>query len=142
MLITKYTKCKKFKSREKLNKDVMKICNKNNLPTKQQALLTNRYLTLKLLEQVNLKCYDKIKDDIINDINKIDITTEENDLITMNTMPLKYANQILTLYIKYNLSDKIWNDENKFYYKENIAFNTILFGFSYYYNKKPYYLVC
>lgn len=56
----------------------------------------------------------------------------------MNTMPLKYANQILTLYIKYNLSDKIWNDDNKFYYKENIAFNTILFGFSYYYNKKPY----
>ena len=114
-----------------------KTLNKTKLPKKQQPLLTNRYLTLKLLEQVNMSCYDDIKESIRKDIQKIDSTTTEKDLTTMDTMPLKYANQILTLYLKYKLSDKVWNSEEA-YYKENIAFDTILFGFSSYYNKKPY----
>lgn len=56
----------------------------------------------------------------------------------MDTMPLKYANEILSLYLKFNLADKVWTGEEEFDFKENIAFNAILFGFSYYYNKKPY----
>lgn len=128
---------KNLKGEKTLNKKVMKTLNKTKLPKKQQPLLTNRYLTLKLLEQVNMSCYDDIKESIRKDIQKIDSTTTEKDLTTMDTMPLKYANQILTLYLKYKLSDKVWNSEEA-YYKENIAFDTILFGFSSYYNKKPY----
>ena len=129
---------KNLKGEKTLNKKVMNTLNKNKLPTKQQSLLTNRYITLKLLEQVNMSCYDNIKDSINKDIQKINFKTTEKDLTTMNTMPLKYANQILTLYLKYNLSDKTLSNAEDFYYKENIAFDTILFGFSSYYNKKPY----
>ena len=43
----------------KINKKICKILNKGNLPSEQSKLLTNRYCTLKLLEDVNLKEYDK-----------------------------------------------------------------------------------
>ena len=129
---------KNLKGEKTLNKEVVKILNKGKLPNKQQKLLTNRYLTLKLLEQVDMSCYDDIREAIRKDIEKINTKTTEKDLETMDTMPLKYANEILSLYLKFNLSDKVWTGEEEFEFKENIAFNTILFGFSYYYNKKPY----
>lgn len=129
---------KNLKDEKTLNKEVTKILNKGKLPNKQQTLLTNRYLTLKLLEQVDMKCYDDIKQEIRRDIEKINTRTTEKDLETMDTMPLKYANEILSLYLKFNLSDKVWTSEEELDIKQNIAFNTILFGFSYYYNKKKY----
>lgn len=129
---------KNLKDEKTLNKEVTKILNKGKLPNKQQTLLTNRYLTLKLLEQVDMKCYDDIKQAIRRDIEKINTRTTEKDLETMDTMPLKYANEILSLYLKFNLSDKVWTSEEELNIKQNIAFNTILFGFSYYYNKKKY----
>lgn len=129
---------KNLKGEKTLNKEVVKILNKGKLPNKQQKLLTNRYLTLKLLEQVDMSCYDDIRQAIRKDIEKINTKTTEQDLETMDTMPLKYANEILSLYLKFNLSDKVWTGEEEFELKENMLFNTILFGFSYYYNKKPY----
>lgn len=129
---------KNLKGEKELNQRVMQMFNKQNLPVKQQILLTNRYLTLRLLNEVNMPCYDELKKDIINDIEKVSPDTIEKELKTIDTMPLKYANQILFLYTKYKLADIAWDEKDKIYYNENIAFNTILFGFSYYYNKKPY----
>lgn len=129
---------KNLNGEKTINKKIMKTLKKSNLSTEQQTLLTNRYLTLKLLEQVDMNCYNNVKESIRKDIEKIDSTVTEKDLVSIDTMPLNYANQILNLYLEYNLSDKLWNNEEDCYYKENIAFDTILFGFSYYYNKKPY----
>ena len=46
---------KRYKDEKKLNKKVCKILGKGNLPNIQSKLLTNRYCTLKLLEEVDLK---------------------------------------------------------------------------------------
>lgn len=129
---------KKQRNEKSLNQKVMQILNKKTLPERQQALLTNRYLTLRLLDEVDMPCYDVIKKQIRWDIEKIDSRTNEKELATMNTMPLKYANQIVFLYTKYKLFDIEWDKKEESYYKENITFDAILFGFSSYYNKKPY----
>jgi hypothetical protein len=128
---------KNLKGEKVLDKDIATRLNKTNLSNTQKKLLTNRYLTLKLLEQVNISYYDKTKNDILEDIAKINSKSTEKDLGTINTMPLKYANQIVNLYFKYKLFNDIWNTD-KFNNIQNLSFNTILFGFSSYYNKKPY----
>ena len=40
-----------------LNKKILALCNKKKLPKKQSQMLTNRYLTLNLLNDVALEEY-------------------------------------------------------------------------------------
>lgn len=129
---------KKLNGEKVLNKQVQKILNKNKLPNTQQKMLTNRYLTLKILEQIDMDYYENIRQAIRKDIEKINNKTSVEDLETMNTMPLKYANEILRLYLKHNLPKSKLDYNEKINYTQNILFNTMLFGFSYYYNKKSY----
>lgn len=128
---------KNLKGETTLNNKIVKICDKNNLNKEQKELLTNRYLTLKLLENIDIDYYNDIKREIKNDIENISSSTSKDDLKTMDTMPLKYAFNIYKLFIKYKSFEEMSNNIT-FDDIQNIDFNLVLFDFSSYYNKKPY----
>ena len=128
---------KNLKDETLLNNQIRKICDKKRLPQDQTRMLTNRYLTLKLLNEVQIEEYDKYREIIQNDIDCIDKQTNIKDLKSFNKITLKQASEINKLYKKnQNIFEKINNGE----YDEiqKISFDLIRFAFSIYYNKKPY----
>lgn len=50
---------KNLNGETELNRKIMFLCAKKNLPKTQSNMLTNRYLTLKILDEVPLEEYDK-----------------------------------------------------------------------------------
>ncbi len=64
---------KNYKDEKKLNKKIQKVCNKEGLSREQANLLTNRYLTLKLLNEVNLDEYDRYRKAVQKDIEISDV---------------------------------------------------------------------
>lgn len=128
---------KEYKDEKKLNKKICKMLNKGNLPSEQSKLLTNRYCTLKLLEDVNLKEYDKYRILIENDIHKIGITTSPEELKSFKKITLKQANEVNKHYKKYkNIFQKI--NDGDYDAEQYITSGVIRFAFSMYYMKKPY----
>ena len=128
---------KNLKDETLLNNQIRKICDKKRLPQEQTRMLTNRYLTLKLLNEVQIGEYDKYRKIVQNDIDFIDKQTSIKDLKSFNKITLKQAAEINKLYKKnQNIFEKINNGE----YDEiqKISFDVIRFAFSIYYNKKPY----
>ena len=128
---------KNLKDETLLNNQIRKICDKKRLPQEQTRVLTNRYLTLKLLNEVQIEEYDKYRKTVQNDIDLIDKNTNIKDLRSFNKITLKQAAEINKLYKKnQNIFEKINNGE----YDEiqKISFDVIRFAFSIYYNKKPY----
>ena len=128
---------KNLKDETLLNSQVRKICDKKRLPQEQTRMLTNRYLTLKLLNEVQIEEYDKYRKIVQNDIDLIDNRTEFKELKSFNIISLKQASEIDKLYKKnQSVFEKINNGE----YDEiqKISFDLIRFAFSAYYNKKPY----
>ena len=53
---------KNLKGENLLNSKILKLCNKGSLPAAQRKLLTDRYLTLNLLNEVPLDCYNNYKE--------------------------------------------------------------------------------
>ena len=60
---------KNLKGEYLLNNKIQRVCNRKKLPKLQSQMLTDRYLTLTLLNEVPLKEYDKYRQSIQNDIN-------------------------------------------------------------------------
>ena len=120
-----------------LNKKILAICNKKRLPKKQSQMLTNRYLTLNLLNNVPLEEYNKYKDALQTDIKLINNHTKIEELDSFNIITMKQASEIKKQYIKHeNFFKKLMKGE---YDKmQNLSFDIIRFAFSIYYNKKPY----
>ena len=128
---------KGYRDEKKLNKKVCKELGKGNLPNEQSKLLTNRYYTLKLLEEVDLKQYDKYKVSVENDIHKIGITTSPEELKSFKKITLKGANEVNKHYKKYkNIFQKI--KDGDYDAEQYITSGVIRFAFSNYYAKKPY----
>ncbi len=128
---------KNLKGEELLNKKILKLCNKKNLPTAQRQILTNRYLTLNLLNEVPLSCYDKYKKLLQKDIDIINSTTTSKNLYSNNAITLKQSSEINKKYKEYKeIFEKVMNGEYDDI--QNISFNIVNFAFSKYYNKKPY----
>ena len=128
---------KGYNGEKKLNKKVCKVLGKGNLPNKQSKLLTNRYCTLKLLEEVDLKEYDKYRTSVENDIHKIGITTSPEELKSFKKITLKQANEVNKHYKKYKNSFQKINDGD-YDAQQYITSGLIRFAFSRYYTKKPY----
>lgn len=128
---------KNLNGETELDKRIIYLCNKEKLPKMQSSLLTNRYLTLKMLEEVKLNEYDKYKCLLKNDINKIEKSTKTKKLESYNLITLKQANEVNKQYKKYeSFIQKMLNGD--YYPLENITFDLIRFSFSRYYNNKPY----
>lgn len=128
---------KDYKDEKKLNIKVCKVLGKGKLPNDQSKLLTNRYCTLKLLEEVELKGYDKYRTLVDNDIQKIGITTSFDELKSFKKITLKEANEVNKHYKKHkNIFKKI--NDGDYDAMQYITSGLIRFAFSRYYAKKPY----
>ena len=128
---------KGYKDEKKLNKKVCKVLGKGSLPNEQSKLLTNRYCTLKLLEEVDLKEYDKYRTSVKNDIHKIGIATSPEELKSFKKITLKGANEVNKHYKKYKSIFKKIKDGD-YDAEQYITSGVIRFAFSNYYAKKPY----
>lgn len=128
---------KQYNDEKKLNKKVCKVLGKGSLPDNQSKFLTNRYCTLKLLEEVELKEYDKYRNYVENDIHKIGINTSPDELKSFKKITLKQANVINKHYKKNkNIFQKI--NDGDYDAQQYITSGVIRFAFSMYYLKKPY----
>lgn len=122
---------------EELNKRIRQLCNKERLPMSQSNMLTNRYLTLKTLEEVPLKEYDKYKKLLKQDIEKIGRTTKAEELESFKLISLKQANEVKKQYNKHkNFFEKMMDGDYDIL--QNLSFDIVRFSFSKYYSNKPY----
>ena len=120
-----------------LNKKILALCNKKKLPKKQSQMLTNRYLTLNLLNDVALEEYDEYKESLKKDIDLINNHTKIEELNSFNLITMKQASEIKKQYNKHEKFFKNLND-GKYDTIQNLSFDIIRFAFSNYYSKKPY----
>lgn len=120
-----------------LNKKILALCNKKRLPKIQSQMLTNRYLTLNLLNDVPLDKYNKYKEALQVDIDLIQKNTQIEELHSFNMITMKQASEIKKQYNKHeDFFQKLMNGEYDII--QNLSFDTIRFAFSRYYNNKPY----
>lgn len=132
---------KNLKRENDLNTKIQKITSKGNLNKIQKQLLTERYLTFKLLSEVDIEYYKVLSNKVEQDINKIDNVTKETDLPTNSLITLKEAFEIYRLYRRYTAFKKELDyvlESGKLGELQNLVWDTILFAYSSYYNKKPY----
>lgn len=128
---------KTMRTEQILNEEILKLCNKNNLPEEQNALLVDRYLTLNILNKVNIPRYDAYKTSLQNDIDSITNKTKKTDLKSFNLITLKQSTEVYKMYQKYEqIFQKITNGD--YDVEQNLIFDAIRFAFSKYYNKKAY----
>jgi hypothetical protein len=128
---------KNLKGQSLLTQKILKLSNKKALPSFQKQLLTDRYLTLNLLNEVPLSCYDTYKNLLQNDINTINRTTTIMNLHSCNLISLKQASEINQKYKEHeDIFKEIMN--GKYDTLQNFSFDVVRFAFSNYYNKKPY----
>ena len=78
---------KNMQGGELLDKRVLKLCDKRALSKKQTQLLTDRYLTLNLLNEVPIAGYDRYKKILQKDIDSINRTT--TNINSFNIITLK-----------------------------------------------------
>ena len=118
-----------------LNKRVLELANKKSLLKSQRQLLTDRYLTLQLLNEVPLHGYEKYRNLVRKDIETINRSTRKvpsSDVIT-----LKQASEVNKIYKTYKSTfQKIIDGDYDII--QNIAFEVVRFAFSKYYNNKQY----
>ncbi len=124
---------KNLKGETLLNRKILKLCNKKTLPIAQRQLLTDRYLTLNLLNEVPLDCYNNYRNLLQSDIDTINRTTTLMNLHSCDVITLKQASEINK---KYKAFQKIMNGE--YDVLQNFSFDVVRFAFSNYYNDKPY----
>ena len=120
-----------------LNKKILALCNKKRLPKNQSQMLTNRYLTLNLLNAVPLEEYNKYKEVLQADIDLINRNTKIEELNSFKLITMKQASEIKKQYNKHeNFFQKLMNGEYDAI--QNLSFDIVRFAFSKYYNNKPY----
>lgn len=131
------TDIKNLNGEKILNKKIQKNCGKEGLSKEQEILLTNRYLTFQLLNEVKLDEYDKYRKLVQKDIEIINKNVDAKDLKSIKKITLKQANEINKKYKKNKgvLKKIIDGDYDSL---QNISFNTIRFAFNMYYLNKPY----
>lgn len=61
---------KNLNGEEELNRKIIFLCDKKRLSKTQSSMLTNRYLTLKILDEVPLEEYDKYRSLLQQDIDR------------------------------------------------------------------------
>lgn len=124
---------KNLKDEKKLQDKIEKLCGKSKLSNINKEYLTERYLTLKLLEEVHLDCYDFCRNELkksIDDVGKVN----KHDT---NIISLKEAFQVYKIYNKFK--SVINNAKNgKYDVGEELTFEIIRFSFNMYYLKKGY----
>lgn len=126
---------KNLKGENLLNAQITKITNKKLLDKKDKILLTNRYLTLQLLNKIPLNNYDSMRNKIKKDIDNIGKNKKllSNDIIT-----LKQAYEAFKLYNKFQkIKEKAEEVDSE--YIQNFLFENLLFAFSTYYRNKKYF---
>ena len=120
-----------------LNKKILALCNKKRLPKNQSKMLTNRYLTLNILNDVPLEEYNKYKEALQVDIDLINRNTKIEELNSFNMITMKQASEIKKQYNKHeDFFQKLMNKEYDAI--QNLSFDIVRFAFSRYYNNKPY----
>ncbi len=128
---------KNLKAENLLDRKISRLCNKRTLPKAQRQLLTDRYLTFNLLNEVQVEGYNNYKELLQNDINSINRTTNIEDLKSYNMITLKQASEINKKYKKHeNVFQNIM--DGKYDAIQNFSFDILRFAFSNYYNDKPY----
>lgn len=128
---------KSLSGQTELDRNIMKLCNKPRLPRPQSDMLTDRYLTLKLLNEVPLEEYDNYKSLLQRDIDKIEKSTKVEELESFKQISLKQANEISKQYKKHeNFFEKMMNGD--YDVVQNLSFDIVRFSFSKYYRNKPY----
>lgn len=128
---------KNLNGEAELDKKIMILCNKKRLPKVQSSMLTNRYLALKILNEVPLEEYNAYKNILQQDIDKIEKTTKIEELESFKLISLKQANEINKQYKKHEgFFKKMMNGE--YDVLQNFTFDIIRFSFSKYYSDKPY----
>lgn len=128
---------KNLKCESLLDRKILKLCNKRTLPKTQRQLLTDRYLTLSLLNDVHLDCYNSYRTILQNDIEAINRATTIMDLHSYDVITLKQASEINKKYKEHeSIFQKIINGEYDAI--QNFSFDVVRFAFSNYYNDKPY----
>lgn len=133
------TNAKNLKFENNLNNKICKLNGKVLLNKQQKQLLTDRYLTYHMLEQVDIPHYKKITSLVGKDIKNINYRTKK--VKSSNIITLKDASEILKLYMRY----KKLLEQTQEYSKEelknelqNLPWDTLMFAFSTHYEKKPY----
>lgn len=128
---------KNLKGEYILNNKIQRECNCKNLPTLQSRMLTDRYLSLKLLNEVPIKEYDKYRQSIQKDISTINRKTKLEELSSFNDITLKQTYEVNKMYKKNeDIFEKIMNGDYDLL--QNISFMIVNLAFSLYYNRKPY----
>lgn len=128
---------KSLSGQTELDRNIMKLCNKPRLPRPQSDMLTDRYLTLKILNEVPLEEYIEYKNLLQKDIDKIEKTTLIEELESFNVISLKQANEINKQYKKHeSFFEKMMNGDYDIF--QNLSFDIMRFSFSRYYSDKPY----
>ncbi len=128
---------KNLKWENLLDKKVLDLSNKSNLAKEQRKALTDRYLTLKLLDEVPLECYNEYKESLNTDINYINSEVNIKNLKSFEVVTLKQAFEINQKYKKYK---EVFQDviDGKYDVIQNITFDVVRFAFNRYYSNKPY----
>lgn len=87
---------KNLKGENLLNAQIAKITKKKWLNKKEKTLLTNRYLTLQLLNKMPLDAYEPMRNKVEKDIDNIgkNKEIESNDIITLK-QHMKHSNYII-----------------------------------------------
>lgn len=120
-----------------LNKKILALCNKKRLPKNQSQMLTNRYLTLNLLNEVPLEEYNQYKEALQTDIDLISKNTKVEELNSFKLITMKQASEIKKQYNKHeDFFQKLM--DGKYDAIQNLSFDIVRFAFSRYYNNKPY----
>lgn len=128
-------KVKNLKGETILNNRIAKLSNKKMLNKNDKTILTNRYLTLELLNRIPINSYNRIRRSVQKDIEKVGLSNNikgDNNLIT-----LKQAYQAFKLYNKFqkikNKAEEVDSEDI-----QNFLFDNLSFAFSTYYKNKKY----
>lgn len=133
---------KNLKYETKLNNKIQKLNGKLLLNRNQKQLLTDRYLTYQVLCQIDIPYYQNLAKSVEKDIKKINNNTKEKSIKnTKNYITLKDAFDILKLYNRYKnilIKTENYTKEELINEIQNLPWDTLMFAFSSYYEKKPY----
>lgn len=134
-------KVKNLKKENTLNNKIEKITKKENLNKSQKRLLTNRYLTYKMLKEVDIEYYKNITKQVEKDIKIINNNTKETDISSNCIITLKEAFEIYKFYkryVKFKEELDIIMSKKSFDELQNLSWDIVNFAFNSYYNRKPY----
>lgn len=132
---------KNLRMENSLNNNIQKITNKEKLSKLQKQELTNRYLTFKMLSEIDIDYYKELAKSVETDIKKINNKTKVTEIPSNNIITLKEAYEIYKLYNRYKKFKEeadIIMSKQRFEELQNLPWDTVMFAYSAYYNRKPH----